>query len=77
MIHAQKRYAETTSVDELDRKLATLEMQIEFRYRRIKELQELKRQAEKADMIIKKLRDEIADYNEEYHEKLRLYYSQM
>ncbi|AFK87445.1 MULTISPECIES: hypothetical protein [Thermoanaerobacterium] len=64
-------------IDELDRELATLEMQIEFRYRRIKELQELKRQAEKADMIIKKLRDEIADYNEEYHEKLRLYYSQM
>ncbi|HHV74882.1 hypothetical protein BVF91_05950 [Thermoanaerobacterium sp. PSU-2] len=63
-------------IDELDRELATLEMQIEFRCRRIKELQELKRQAEKADMIIKKLRDEIADYNEEYHEKLRLYYSQ-
>ncbi|WP_434642697.1 hypothetical protein PQ692_00245 [Thermoanaerobacterium thermosaccharolyticum] len=64
-------------IDEIDRELATLEMQIEFRYRRIKELQELKRQAEKADMIIKKLRDEIADYNEEYREKLRLYYSQM
>jgi len=77
MIQVQKRYIETTSIDELDRELATLKMQIEFRYRRIKELQELKRQAEKADMIIKKLRDEIADYNEEYHEKLRLYYSQM
>lgn len=77
MIQVQKRYIETTSIDELDRELTTLEMQIEFRYRRIKELQELKRQAEKADMIIKKLRDEIADYNEEYHEKLRLYYSQM
>ena len=77
MIQVQKRYIETTSVDELDRELATLEMQKEFRLQRIRELQELKRQAAKADALIEKFREEIVELDEEYHEKLRLYYSQM
>ncbi|WKV08167.1 hypothetical protein Q2T46_11580 [Thermoanaerobacterium sp. CMT5567-10] len=77
MAQALTKSVVNVDIDELDRELTTLEMQKEFRLRRIRELQELKRQAAKADALIEKFREEIAELDEEYHEKLRLYYSQM
>ncbi|MGF7431063.1 hypothetical protein PQV03_09900 [Thermoanaerobacterium thermosaccharolyticum] len=76
MIQVLMKVVDTSDKEELERKLAAFEASIEFRHNRIKELQELKKQAEKADMIIKKMREEIADISEEYHETLRLYYGQ-
>ncbi|WP_434565137.1 hypothetical protein PQ689_03160 [Thermoanaerobacterium thermosaccharolyticum] len=76
MIQVLMKAVDTSDKEEMERQLTSLENSIEFRLQRIRELQELKRQAAKADALIEKLRDEIADMKEEYRELTRLYYSQ-
>ncbi|MDE4542290.1 hypothetical protein [Thermoanaerobacterium sp. R66] len=77
MIQVLMKAVDTSDKEEMERQLTSLENSIEFRLQRIRELQELKRQAAKADVLIEKLRDEIADLNQEHKELTRLYYSQM
>ena len=76
MIQVLMKTVDTSDKEEMERQLTSLENSIEFRLQRIRELQELKRQAAKADVLIEKLRDEIADLNQEHKELTRLYYSQ-
>lgn len=76
MIQVLMKAVDTSDREELERRLEELEARRDFLSGRIKELIMLIKKAEEAPKTIQKLREEMADIDEEYHGLIRLYYRQ-